>query len=97
MRRFIFTKRERELLSTWLETGEEDNETRKLFSRIRKGFQEMAEDMELMFAVIRALMRRRRWRGRITGRTEFGSALRRAESALTRTRRGAATSGASSG
>jgi len=91
LRRFIFTDRERELLKTWLETGEESNETRKLLTRIRKGFPDLAEDMEIMFAVIRELMRRRRWRGRVTGSCEFGSTLRRAESALTRVRRGGAT------
>ncbi len=91
MRRFIFTERERELLKKWLVTGEESNETRKLLTRIRKGFPDLAEDMEIMFAVIRELMRRRRWRGRVTGGSEFGSTLRRAESALTRARRGGAT------
>jgi len=33
------------------------------------------------------LLRRRRWRGRVTGGSEFGAALRRAESALSRVRR----------
>ena len=88
MRRYIFTKRERRLLREWIEEGEETQETRKVLSWIRKGFPQLAEDMSLMFETIRAMQRRRRWRERITGRGEFGSALRRAESALTRAKRG---------
>jgi hypothetical protein len=87
MRRYIFTERERRLLEEWMEAGEETGETRKVLSWIRKGFHGLAEDVDLMLRVIRVMQRRRRWRGRITSRNEFGSALRRAESALSRVRR----------
>ena len=97
MRGFIFTERERRLLERWLEEGEETGETLKVFHWIRRNLSPLREDVELMLRVIRELKRRRRWRGRLTGRSEFGSRLRRAESALTRARRGRATSGASSG
>ena len=88
MRTFIFTERDRRLLRRWLESGEEDGETRKLFTGIRQSTPQLAEDIDLMLRVIRELRRRRRWWGRITNRSEFGSALRRAESALTRARKG---------
>lgn len=92
MRAFIFTERYRRLLRRWLEIGEGDGEIRKLFTGIRQSVPQLAEDVDLMLRVIRELRRRRRWRGRITGRSELGSALRRAESALTRVRRGRRTS-----
>ena len=88
MRAFIFTERDRRLLRRWLESGEEDGETRKLFTGIRQNISQLAEDVDLMLRVIRELRRRHRWWGRITGRSEFGSALRRAESALARVGRG---------
>ena len=97
MRRRIFTEAERECLETWIEEEVEDPITLTTLSRIRKGWPGLAEDMELMFKAIEKLQRLCRWRGRATGGSEFGSALRRAESALTRARRGAATSSASRG
>jgi len=97
VRSYIFTEWEEEKLEEWLRDGTEDQSTRDLLSKIRRGFPGLAEDMELLFRTIRAMQRRGRWWGRITARSEFGSALRRAESALTRARRGAATSSASRG
>ena len=97
MRAFIFTERERRLLRKWLEEGEETGETLKVFTWIRQSVPQLVEDMDLMLGVIRELRRQRRWRGRATERSEFDSALRRAGSALTRARRGRATSGASRG
>ena len=94
MRKFIFTDRERRLLERWLEEGEETGETLKVFTWIRANTSPVREDVELMLRVIRELKKRRRWRGRIRDRSEFGSALRRAESALTRARSARATSGA---
>ncbi len=95
MRKFIFTERERRLLERWLEEGEETGETLKVFTWIRANTSPVREDVELMLRVIRELRRRRRWRGRPSSRSEFGSRLRRAGSALTRERRGRSTSGAS--
>jgi len=91
VRRFILTDRERRLLERWIEDEEEDQQTRIVLSWVRRNWSTLADDMTLMFETIRVMMRRKRWRGRMTGRSEFGSALRRAESALTRVRRGAAT------
>ena len=96
MRNFIFTERDRRLLEAWIDGEEETQDMRKLLSQIRKGWPLLADDMELLFRTIKVMMRRERWRERMTGGSEFGSALRRAESALTRARRGGATSGASS-
>lgn len=95
MRTHIFTERERRLLEEWLETGEETGETLKVFTWIRRNFPHLGKDLDLMFKVIRELRRQRRWKGRITGRSELGSLLRRAESALTRIGRGRGTSAAS--
>ena len=86
MRRYIFTDWERRLLEEWLEDGAENQSARDLLSKIRQGWPILAEDMTLLFEVIRAMQRRRRWRGRMTKGSEFGLALRRAESALTRAR-----------
>ena len=97
MRSFIFTERERRLLERWLEEGEENVETVKVFHWIRRNLTPVREDVELMLRVIRELRRQRRWRGRITRQSEFGSRLRRAESELTRARSVRATSDASSG
>ena len=91
MRRFIFTDRDRRLLEAWIAGEEETQDMRKLLSQIRKGWPLLAEDMELLFKTIEVMMRRKRWRERLIGRSEFGSALRRAESGLTRVKRGAAT------
>jgi len=97
MRRYIFTDRERRLLEEWIEEGVENQQTRIVLSWVRRNWIGLEEDMELLFKVVRKLQGQQRWWGRITGRSEFGSALRRAESALTRARRGATTSAASSG
>ena len=94
VRGFIFTERERRLLERWLEEDEETGETLKVFHWIRLNLTQVREDVDLMLRVIRELRLRRRWRGRRTGRSEFGSRLRRAESALTHARRGRATSDA---
>ena len=95
MRKYIFTDRERRLLEEWIEEGAENQQTRIVLSWVRKNWISLEEDMELLFKVVRKMQGQQRWWGRVTGRSEFGSALRRAESALTRARRGASTSTAS--
>ena len=91
MRAKVFTERDRRLLERWLEEDEETGETRKLFTQIRRSTPQLLMDLQLMSRVIAELKRRRRWRGRVTGGCGFGSALRRAESALSRTGSGGAT------
>jgi len=95
VRGFIFTDRERGLLREWLQGGVETGETRKVFTAMRRNIPKLRGDLELMLEVTRELKRRKRWGRRVTRGTGFGSSLRRAESALTRLRRGGATSGAS--
>jgi len=95
LRKYIFTDRERRLLEEWIEEGAENQQTRIVLSWVRKNWISLEEDMELLFKVVRKMQGQQRWWGRVTGRSEFGSALRRAESALTRARRGASTSTAS--
>lgn len=80
MRTKVFTERDRRLLERWLEEGEETGETRKLFTRIRRSTPQLLMDLRLMSRVITELKRRHRWRGRVTGGSEFDSASRRAES-----------------
>jgi len=88
VRRFIFTERERGLLERWIEDEEEeDQQTRIVLSWVRRNWLTLADDMTLLFKAVRTMMRRRRWRGRVTRNSEFGAALRRAESALGRARR----------
>lgn len=92
MRRYIFTDRERRLLEEWIESEESESQaTRDLLTKIRKGWPGLAEDVALLFKTMDRMMNRRRWRGYATRGSEYGSALRRAESALTRLRNGAAT------
>jgi len=97
MRSYIFTDRERRLLREWLEEDVESRETVKLFTRIRAYTPGLREDLRLMLRVMRELQKRRRWHGYDTKGTGFGSALRRARSALTRLKNGGATSDASRG
>jgi len=87
----IFTEAERECLERWLEEDVEEPITLTTLSRIRKGWPALAEDLELLFRAVRRMQRLQRWEGRTTWGSEFGSALRRAESELTRARRGGAT------
>jgi len=91
MRAKVFTERDRRLLEKWLEEDEETGETRKLFTQIRHTTPQLLMDLQLMSRIIVELKKRQRWRGRITVGCEFGSALRRAESALSRTGSGGAT------
>ena len=83
MREYILTEDDHRRLR-WLEKGEEDQTTRNLFVKIRRSLSQLRTDLDLILDVIRELKRQRRWRGRITGSSEFGSALRCAESSLTR-------------
>jgi hypothetical protein len=92
MRRRIFTEAERRCLERWLREDVETQLTLTTLSRIRREWPNLAEDLELLFKAIRKMQRLRRWRGR-RRLDEFGSALRCAESALTRARRELATSG----
>jgi hypothetical protein len=91
MRRFVFTERDRRLLEAWMAGEEETQDMRKILSQIRKGWPKLADDMELLFRTIDVMMKRERWRERLTGGSEFGSTLRRAVSGLTRARRDVAT------
>jgi len=92
LRRYIFTDRERRLLEQWIDSEmNESQATRDLLTKIRKGWPRLAEDMTLLFRVTRTMMSRRRWRGYATRGSEYGSALRRAVSALTRLRNAGAT------
>jgi len=97
MRSYIFTERERRLLRRWLEEDVETHETVKVFMKIRAYTSSLRGDLELMLEVAKELRKRRRWSGYVTKGSEFGSALRRAESALTRLRNARDTSGASRG
>jgi len=77
----VFTERDRRLLERWMEEGEETGETRKLFTRIRRCTPQLLRDLRFMSRVITELKRRHRWRGRITGGSEFASVSRREGSA----------------
>ena len=88
MRSYIFTERERRLLLRWIEDeGDEDQQTRIVLSWVRRNWIPLADDMTLLFEAVRAMMRRGRWRGRVTGGSEFGASLRGSEASLGRARR----------
>ena len=97
LRSYIFTDAERKRLRRWLETGEEDETTRMLFVDIRRNVPRLKEDLKMLVRVHDELALRRRWRGRVTGKNELESLLRRVGSALNRIRRGDSTSAASNG
>jgi len=84
VRSYIFTERERRLLERWIrDDGEENQQTRIVLSRVRRNWFTLADDMVLLFEVVRTMMRRR-WRGRVTRGSGFGAVLRGAESSLSR-------------
>lgn len=87
MRSYIFTEWEREKLKEWLTEDFEDQMTRDLFSKIRSNTQTLSSDLQLMLLVIKKLRIEGRWRGRIRPKSEFGSALLGARSALARLRK----------
>jgi hypothetical protein len=97
MRRYIFTERERGLLEDWIESGKEIDDLPRILSWIRQGWPGLADDMELLYKTIDVMMKRKKWRKYMTKGSRFGSASRRAVSALTRARSALSTSGASSG
>lgn len=55
MRSYIFTDGERERLLKWLRTGEEDDGTRMLFSRIRKNWPTLSDDIQLFLLAVKKL------------------------------------------
>jgi hypothetical protein len=91
MRKYILTENERRQLENWLNKDEETRTTRDLFSMIRLNLPQIREDMILILKVAKKLRRLERWRRREGDKTPFGSAYRRARSALSRTRRGTNT------
>jgi len=52
MRRYILTKKDRERLLRWLIDDEEDQQTRNLFSEIRKNLPKIREDVSRVLLVI---------------------------------------------
>jgi len=69
----------------WIrDEGEKNQQTRIVLSWVRRNWLTLADNMVLLFEVVRTMMRRRRWRGRVTRGSEFGVVLRGAESSLSR-------------
>ena len=64
MRGYVFTDNERLKLRCWLESGVEDDGTRKLFVAVRRNLDRLANDVELLVLVCRGL----REEGRLAGR-----------------------------
>jgi hypothetical protein len=55
MRSYIFTKREIERLLAWLRTGEEDDGTRMLLSRIRRNWPTLRDDIQLFLLAVKKM------------------------------------------
>ena len=64
MRSYIFTESERKRLEAWIESGIEDDTTRMIFVSMRRDFQGLLADIELMGKVMRKLRTEGRWAGR---------------------------------
>lgn len=92
MRAYIFSEKERRLLEEWLETGIESQEARNLHYKIRKNLTLLRQDMNLILSIARKLQEQKRWKGRLSSRSGFGSTLVRAEQGLTRARKELRTS-----
>jgi len=83
MRSYIFTTKERRLLKEWLETGEENGVTRKLFTLIRWSMPQLVRDLTLLSNVTKELSRRDRYLGRARLPEKSRSASQRVESGST--------------
>lgn len=94
MRTYIFTGDEVRRLRNWLETGEEDQTTRILFSRMRKNLPHLRADLELLLEVTKKLREEGRLRKRMRLPRDLDSTLRSAGSRLTLIRKGRNTSAA---
>ena len=64
MRGYLFTDRDRERLRLWLKSGVEDDGTRMLFVGVRRSMDRIANDVELLVAVVRRLGAEGRMMGR---------------------------------
>ena len=89
MRGHIFTDKERRRLKRWLETGDENGMTRKLFYQIRQNTMVLVRDVELLLKVRKELKRSGRWGRRLSSRqrSEFASRLGVSASTLKRKER----------
>jgi len=61
LRGYLFTELEVKRLLAWLESGEEDDEVRMLFSRIRRSYPTLSVQLRIFFLVIRKLIALGRW------------------------------------
>jgi len=84
MRRYILTDKDREKLLKWLDTDEEDQQTRNLLSQIRKNILKISDDIDLILKAIQKLQRQHRWWGRASRKDKFGQAYLRTRSKLKR-------------
>lgn len=78
MRSYILTDNDRKRLIRWLLEDEEDQQTRNLFTQIRRDLQDINTDVELLLLVVRKLQACGRWDRRLSSRDEFGRVLKRA-------------------
>jgi len=95
LRRYIFTTIERKRLERWLETGEEDAATRKLFSRVRVNLNEIKTDVELLSITANTLSKMGRLMGHVRFPETSTSASQSDASTSTQTNEDANTSPAS--
>ena len=75
MRKYILTENDREILQKGLNTDHEDQQTRNLFSQIRKNITKIRQDITLILLVIKKLQSQHRWQGRASRKDEFGRAI----------------------
>ena len=61
MRSYILSEVERKRLKNWVETGEEDQTTRNMFTRIRITLPLLIDDILLITQVRKKLKARKRW------------------------------------
>jgi len=80
MRHYIFTDEEKQRLTRWLETGEENQTTLNLFTVMRQSTPNLIKDMKLLIRVSKRLQTEKRWRGRLRAPPDFKSSLLQDES-----------------
>ncbi len=84
MRSYVFTESERRRLEAWILDGVEDDTTRMIFVSMRRDFQGLLADMELMGRAMRKLRAEGRWVGRSFMPRGLRAKLREARSAASK-------------
>jgi len=82
MRSYILTTNDRERLLKYLTDGAEDQQTRNLFTQIRRNTRTINDDTQIILLGIRKLIATNRWEQRLSSKDEIERALKRAKTSI---------------